>query len=165
MNEKTRTLGVTLDEYRNDKFEKRLEEQSTLDQSLWKMAKALRKTDNKIGPIVINKQKIWKPEEMAELFADTYYKQFTPHQETEIEFNNQAMKKYIEIVMTTSTNTTKHPTSPEEIKSHIKMLNKKKAPGPDNINNQILKNLPHKAIMSLTNIINAILRHKYFPNK
>ncbi|CAG9829773.1 unnamed protein product [Diabrotica balteata] len=47
-------------------------------------------------------------------------------------------------------------TSPEKIKELIKLTNAKKAPGPDHVTNKALKNLPIKAIVYITNIINNI---------
>lgn len=44
MNEATRLVKTTLEEYRNKQFAVKLEQLSTKDQSLWKMAKTLRKT-------------------------------------------------------------------------------------------------------------------------
>jgi hypothetical protein len=54
-------------------------------------------------------------------------------------------------------------TSPNEIKSIIKRLGSRKAPGPDGINNIVVKNLPRKAVVYLTYIFNACIRKQYFP--
>lgn len=54
-------------------------------------------------------------------------------------------------------------TTPKELKSIIKNLKNKKAPGNDNLNNITLKNLPKKALILLAKITNAILKFGYFP--
>jgi len=53
--------------------------------------------------------------------------------------------------------------SPKEIKKIIKALQVKKAPGHDNINNNILKNLPDPVIAYITNIYNSCFQTGYFP--
>jgi hypothetical protein len=54
-------------------------------------------------------------------------------------------------------------TSPNEIKSIIKRLGSRKAPGPDGVNNIVVKNLPRKAEVYLTYIFNACIKIQYFP--
>jgi len=55
-----------------------------------------------------------------------------------------------------------HPIIPGEIKTIIKHLPRRKAPGPDGISNSVLKKLPDKAILYITNIFNFCLRLNYF---
>lgn len=55
-------------------------------------------------------------------------------------------------------------TSPKEIFNIIRTLPTRKAPGIDNIQNIILKNLPRKPLVQLTNIINATLKLLHFPS-
>lgn len=54
-------------------------------------------------------------------------------------------------------------TNPTEIKSIIKKLPSKKAPGHDNLDNKIIKNLSTKVIVQLMYLINAVLKTNYFP--
>jgi hypothetical protein len=55
-------------------------------------------------------------------------------------------------------------TSPAEVKTEIRTnINPKKAPGYDLITGQILIELPRKALVKLTNLINASFRLKYVP--
>jgi len=56
------------------------------------------------------------------------------------------------------------PTSPDEINTIIKNIPAKKSPGHDLITNYIVKNLPRKAIVYLSNLYNAILRLSFFTN-
>jgi hypothetical protein len=55
------------------------------------------------------------------------------------------------------------PTSPKELIEIISSLKKNKAPGYDDIPKIVLKNLSRKALMKLTNLINFMLYHSYFP--
>ena len=52
-----------------------------------------------------------------------------------------------------------HPSTPQDIKKIINGLRKNKAPGVDAIPNEVLKILPRKHIVALSNIINAMMRH------
>lgn len=54
-------------------------------------------------------------------------------------------------------------TTAKNVKSIIRKLSNKKAPGPDHITNTTLKNLPKKAIGILTSLINAIISTTHFP--
>lgn len=56
-------------------------------------------------------------------------------------------------------------TKPMEIKHIINRLKKNKAPGPDEIPNTLLKQLPMKAVVYLTYIFNACMLLSYFPNE
>lgn len=50
-----------------------------------------------------------------------------------------------------------------EVTTTIKALKSNKAPGPDSLTNQLIKNLPSKAIEFITNIFNCCLSTGYFP--
>ena len=54
-------------------------------------------------------------------------------------------------------------TSPKEIKNVLKKLKNKKATGFDQINNRIIKNLSHRAIIHFKILINHILIFGHFP--
>ncbi|GBO07476.1 hypothetical protein AVEN_95641-1 [Araneus ventricosus] len=54
---------------------------------------------------------------------------------------------------------------PSEITGYIDKLNVGKNPGSDNISNIIIKRLPIKSVIRLTEIINAMLKFHYFPKE
>lgn len=54
-------------------------------------------------------------------------------------------------------------TSPKEVETIIKELPNNKAPGPDQIDNKLLKNLPKKTLVQLMYIINGILKTGHYP--
>lgn len=56
-------------------------------------------------------------------------------------------------------------TSPHEIWSSLRKLKCRKAPGVDNIQNVLLKNLPQRCIVLLAKLFNACLLQGYFPNQ
>jgi endonuclease/exonuclease/phosphatase family metal-dependent hydrolase len=51
-----------------------------------------------------------------------------------------------------------------EVWSIVRHLNIKKASGPDNISNQVLRNLPNSTVRLLTSVFNACLDISYFPS-
>ena len=53
--------------------------------------------------------------------------------------------------------------SPKEVGREIEKLNSKKASGYDLINAKVLKELPQKGVIAITQIYNAIIRIQYFP--
>ena len=53
--------------------------------------------------------------------------------------------------------------NPTEVENIIIQLPKKKAPGYDLITSEILRHLPKKALIFLTQIYNAVLRTTYYP--
>ncbi|CAH2092754.1 unnamed protein product [Euphydryas editha] len=56
------------------------------------------------------------------------------------------------------------PTSPSEVLREIKNMNAKKAPGFNLITPRLLKELPKKCVVFLTNLFNATFRLSHFPN-
>jgi hypothetical protein len=90
--------------------------------------------------------------EKAELFAAHLSKVFTPnesHPDQEIEEDITTIKLL----------------SPKEVKEEIGFLNIKKAPGIDKITIRMMKELPKKRLVMVTNIFNAMLRISYWPKQ
>jgi hypothetical protein len=52
---------------------------------------------------------------------------------------------------------------PQEVLQPIRGLKNRKAPGPDNISNRALKNLPEKAVVVVTENANGMFRLRHFP--
>jgi hypothetical protein len=55
------------------------------------------------------------------------------------------------------------PVTPKELKTTIRLLHTRKGPGMDLITPTMLKGFPHKGILMLTYLFNAILRLHYWP--
>jgi hypothetical protein len=95
-------------------------------------------------------------EQKAQRFAEHLGHIFQPHdsqREKEI-ITEDIAQEYEEIKLTT----------PTEVKNVIKNnINPKKAPGFDLITGEVLLQLPKKAIVKITNLINAAFRVKYVP--
>lgn len=168
INRLTKEIRETINTHKNQKWRDKLESLNPQDSSLWKITKQLK---NKYSPIpALNEtgKVAFTDEDKAEMLADQFEKvhrieldRNTPEQQaiiTQVEgFLQEARAPNDQEVE-------EHLTSPAEVRKTIKQCNPNKAPGPDGIQNKILRNLPRKSIVQLTYIINATLRHSYFPN-
>ena len=130
------------------------------DGSLWHKAKSLMKQASTIPPLKHNN--IWHStsEEKAFLFSNQLTEQFTPNPSELPNFH-----RHVEEVITEPLELTpfKDFFTPGQVKNAILRSPTKKSPGPDHITQPLLKNLPRKTLVLLTNIYNAILRTTYFP--
>lgn len=124
--------------------------------SLWKATKTLRRPIMQAPPIRMpngswardNKQK-------ADLFANYLEEIFSP---------NEAADDIPLQEIENTENEEIHLVTPKEVANEIKNnLNPKKAPGFDLVTGEILKQLPQKAIVMLTYLINASFRLKHVP--
>jgi hypothetical protein len=132
-------------------------ERST-DYSLWRATRKLKKPITYIPPLrKTNGNWAKSAKEKAEAFAN-YLEQTFQHYTAQNnsmskeEYNNQDDEK-IPLV------------TPKEFANEIKVnLNPKKAPGYDLITDELLKNLPKKAIVMLTYLFNAVIRLQHMPS-
>jgi len=127
------------------------------DYKLWKVARKTRKPPNHTPPLR-RPNNTWarSDEERAETYAEHLEMVFQPNDlVTDVVPDIQpAQGKEVRIF------------SPTEIRNTIKVkLDPKKAPGHDQITAQILQELPHKALVLLTYLFNAVLRLQYVPRQ
>jgi hypothetical protein len=148
----------------------KLKKLNTKDNSLWKMAKSLKKNRNELPPLqLVNGDEAVTDKEKAEALVSHFqsihqdlFSISTPEQDR-IDTEVEAMLKtesppdndYLDSMRT----------NPHEIFKIVKRLKIGKAFGEDNVQNIVLKNLPRKAIIQLNHIVNAIFKLNYFPVK
>lgn len=126
------------------------------DYSLWKATKTIKKPITQIPPIKTEDGR-WARDnkDKAKVFANHLEKSFT--NEDFIGNENSSNMFYL------SENI--KPVTPKEVAHEIKAnIIAKKAPGFALITGEILKHLPRKGIVKLTNLINASFRLKYVPS-
>lgn len=136
--------------------------------NLWRIAKALKRntTTTKIPAMQSESGLVFTDEEKANTIAKSYHK---IHKQTENmsdaetigEIEKTIQSFYKLHIHTPNT----HLTSVGEIKSIIKNLNTKKAPGDDEISNNLIKNFTQKAVVQVYYILNNCLKLQYFPNR
>jgi len=160
LNNLTQQLKREIKELKNDSVSSYLREltnDNNTDYSLWKATKKTNRPTMQTPPIRTTDGK-WarSNEQKAQRFADHLEHIFQPH-ESQIEkekVTEEIAQEYEEIKLTT----------PTEVKNAIKNnINPKKAPGFDLITGEVLLQLPEKAIVKITNLINAAFRLKYVP--
>lgn len=145
----------------NDKLD-RVDNPST---DIWRVAKGLRSKRNPIPPLL-------KPDntttsnvkEQCELLAESFLNNMalttdwvsTPDIEAAVNSSSEIIKNFIP-------DKQQYFVKPRVISCQLAKLKKRKSPGEDNIQNELLKNLSRKAIVFLTQLFNACLRLSYFP--
>lgn len=130
---------------------------NTTDFSLWKATKQIKRPIMQIPPIrTVDGTWARNNADKAQTFAEHLEQVFQPYNEQETLLAvDETEEEHEEIRLTT----------PTEVKNEIKNnINPKKAPGFDLITGEILKHLPRKAVIKLTNLINAAFRLKYVPS-
>lgn len=167
-----REVKERIDSWRTETWDTKLEKIAVNDGSLWNLVRALKKGQGSTTPLITEDgRRIFNADGKAALLQDHFSR---VHEEADGRGNrshNQMVtarvSKFLkgkEQCPTTSPIEPLIPATPKEIAKIIHNLKTRKAPGLDGINNIVLKRLPRKVIVLLTNTINAILRLNYFPS-
>jgi hypothetical protein len=165
INKLTYQIKIRIKEIKNEAWSKKLEKLSSVDGSLWKLAKAIRRTKNSIPPLDDAGISVTRDCDKAELLSKSFQKHHTLTQHYNHIPTHNKVNRSIKIITKTPTNSTKNIklVHPCEIQNIIRNLKNKKAPGRDSIDNITIKQLPFKALVSLSKIFNACLLTGYFP--
>ncbi|KAL1129571.1 hypothetical protein AAG570_012516 [Ranatra chinensis] len=132
--------------------------------SLRRETKRITRKGTFVPAIVVNGQKVTCNAKKAEAFSENLEDTFRPNNGPP---NNTF---FLEVSNTIAATLHKPPQLPirktniHEVRWLIKHLPNRRSPGPDTIQNIILKQLPLKAHRYLTNIINSCLAIEYFPS-
>lgn len=159
LNNLTQQLKRVIKEFKEESISSYLSELTndcSTDYSLWKATKRLKRPVMQIPPIKKD-DGTWarSSEQKAECFASHLETIFQPHNLQEEEELLEETIPQDELVPSVSLK--------EVIKEIKHNINPKKAPGFDLITGEILRQLPRKALVKLTHIINAVIRLKYVP--
>jgi hypothetical protein len=159
LNNLTQQLTREIQTIKNESINTFLRELSAdkeTEYSLWRATKRLKRPIIHTPPIKKENGTLAKDnKEKAELFAQHLENTFKPNDEDGmVEFHERMPEEHEEIP----------PVTPKEVGRAIKeQINPKKAPGYDLITGEILTQLPRKAIVKLTYLVNAAFRLKYVP--
>lgn len=135
--------------------------------NLHKLCRILKTTkDKQIPPIHGNYGIVYTKEDKTNAFANTLQQQFILNKSPEDDIDwEEAIERQSYRIRRRNPEIQLQPATPQEIKDIIKNLKPNKATGNDDIPNNALKSLPKKRIVEITNIINAMLRLRYFPKQ
>jgi retron-type reverse transcriptase/endonuclease/exonuclease/phosphatase family metal-dependent hydrolase len=167
MNKLQRVIKTELRIHHNQRWQDTIASLGIDDNSIWKMAKALKnKLHTDIPPMKSpNGTTITNPEEKLELFADAMANQFSPNPDDNPARTEEIEKNAEELIHIPTCNP--EPPSKEDlhpiIVSHLANTNPGKASGPDKIRAKSLKALPMAGAETLTEICHAALELNYFP--
>lgn len=164
-NRQTHLINAEIFKYRNTKWGNQLKMLNPNDNSLWRMTKILKKEYHPIPTLHKNDEVAFTPIDKAQMLATQYEKVHDIDLQNLTNEQNQIVQTVNNFITKTQIDDYIHYyTNPIEIIKTIKMLPSKKAPGIDNIQNIILKNLTKKSIVQLMYIINAAIRMSHFPS-
>lgn len=169
LNNLNNKLKNALSTHINNQWDDKINNINNDDTPPWRFIKNLKNKKQQTAPLKNGNQIFITNKEKADAFAEMLEAQFTPnhtknpiHTDT-ITFSNlsylsQPLNLHSTIDETKLTNYS-------EIRSIIKTLKTKKAPGDDIITNTQIKNLPPIAVHQITEICNAILKLQHFPQR
>lgn len=148
----------------NKKWNDTVSKLSTQDHSAWKVTKGLIRQPAKIPPLKVNDKYVCDPVQKVEVLATTLQGSFKNNPVSPENLDHKAnVEENVKTKMSEPSNFKPKKYRPSQIKNLLRKLKKCKAPGPDEIPNEALINLPECAIKLLTAITNSILRIGYFP--
>lgn len=160
LNRLTKRLSKAIQEYHDDathNYLSQLTSSGKTEHSLWKATKRLNKPIVHASPIKqIDGKWAISNEQKANIFAEHLQQTFQTSAEESSEKITLDVTHHDELNIRLAT--------PKEVQNMIKNLAKKKSPGYDLITGELLQNLPRKAIVKLTTLINATFRLKHVPD-
>ena len=151
--------------WKNEQWEKILKNCKTSDNSLWKIKNRIIFNKIIVPPLQVNNKELYTVDEkvngMIKNFAAVHVQNENMSNPNHKRTVSAAVNNFIkntsfennEIILATTA----------EVKYCIKNLKNNKAPDCDGITGAVIKHFPRRAIIMITQIINAILRLGHFP--
>lgn len=163
LNALQRKISAELSDVGDAAFENYIAQAEAHPKSAWKVIKSLRNRQPHPPPLIENGKAFSLDEDRARIFAESLRDQCSPFESTakHTAFHEKVSKTAREFTVTEQEF---QPTSPAEIEKIIRTLKNNKAPGKDAIKNKVLKILPRIHVVTICNIINAMMRLQYFPD-
>ncbi|KAL4111862.1 hypothetical protein QTP88_015739 [Uroleucon formosanum] len=158
----TQKLKRLLANLKSESYAKYISSLTDIDGSLWKVTRKLLRIHNP-PPTLRNADGSWALSEQsqANIFANHLSNTFQPHH------NIISPTKIQEVVSFLNSPLPMYPPPrafyPSEVEFNLKKKSPNKSPGFDLISTEVVKHLPRKTIIFLTQIYNAMLRLSYFP--
>ena len=168
LNRLNRDVERELDDFHSDRWRQRLDDLTTEDNSLFKMARVLIRKKTEVPPIHGRNGIAYSIEEKTEAFADQIEEQFRPNEDFDLddEWEEEVLASVNSLLQENKESLEPlRATSPKEILKTVRILKNRRAPSSDGILNMALKNLPNRELAMMANITNAIMRLCHFPRR
>ena len=166
LNDLQATITQKLKIHREETWNTKISSLTRQDKSLWRMTKLFKRPYKRIPTLVHNNVTYKTDVDKAEVFAKHLQTSNTTIPNSTAFHNN--------VTYNTNNLQDRYPIPPnkflkimtnlQKIKEIIKAFPNNKAPGPDTIPNILLKNLPTKALVQISYLINSILKLQFFPS-
>lgn len=155
-------LDVELGSTSDAAFESYIAQAEASPKSAWKVIKSLRTRKPHLPPLKKDGRSFTLDGYRAEIFVDSLRDQCSPFPSSpdHAPFHAEVTESVRNF---TPTDGDFSPASPAEIAKIIGSLRNNKAPGSDSITNGVLQSLPRKQVVTLCNVVNAMMRLNYFP--
>jgi Reverse transcriptase (RNA-dependent DNA polymerase)/Endonuclease-reverse transcriptase len=156
-------LKITIREHLSARWDKTLADLSPTNGSIWRMARKMSRRPEPSPPIQGKFHLACSAKDKAEVFAESLEEQFQPNPANAV---TAAVDAFVADFLATDHHDEPpiEPCTMAELSKLATALPNGKAPGPDNIVNQALKEMPFSACDLLLRIINASLSHCHFPS-
>ncbi|GBO05501.1 hypothetical protein AVEN_270967-1 [Araneus ventricosus] len=154
-----------MSEFNQSMYISQNEQLNIYDGTLWRRTKRLKSKRSEISPLKNPDTNLPSHTDLekAEIIADHLESQFTPNDFGDTNTERTVEKSIREFKNAIRTSKFKK-VQPSEIICFMKHIKINKAPRIDSITNKMLKNLPLKIILKLTEIFNHMLKFRHFPN-
>lgn len=164
INRLNKQIDVIIQKDRNKNWQNSLSNLPTGGKKFWHINRNIR---GKNGPVaakfIVGDNTLSSPEEKVEALAESFERAhqstFDPHHPINVKVNN-----FIRSFVPTNDDNFCEMTSEEEINGIISKIKPLKAPGPDGIQNILLKKLPSRAISYIAILFNKCIKLGYWPN-
>lgn len=159
INQLTHKIKYMLDRLRVQGYQKYLESLDTRDNSLWRAIAKILNQEPILPAIIYSNTTFATDSEKSSIFATHLEKTFTPHPAYS---SDSHILNFVETHFPHPDTSDILFVTPKEILAIVNNLKKNKAPGHEEIRNQMLKNLSKRVLAYLSSIFNACLALDHF---
>lgn len=162
----TKLISFKIKNHKNHVWNTQLSQFQNNSRQLWRATKFLKNRSNRLPPLKDGLGKtlltdLEKANEIGKTFCKAHHITHQDHSVMQTTVNSS----FQNINFFMQENSDSSLPKPKELAYLIRNLKAKKCPGDDQINNILLKQLPKKAIVYLTQIYRACMRLSYFPDR
>lgn len=152
-------------QFRNRQWNARLSQMNKASKPFWNVTKILKKKKSQCHTLLNGTDVVISNEDKCNVFANSFLRNHKVSEHLGTAWNNELVNRVIEHFDSLDITTPNTETiSLSDTVALIKNTHIRKSCGLDEINNQMMKQLPSIAIVFLTNIYNSCLKLQYFPS-